>query len=270
MSDIITKVCKICSKEKLLSEFGKHKECLYGVQTTCKLCKNSKEKDYRLRLQKQEKESLIGGLKVCCTCNEEKSITDFSKKSDMKDGLMRRCKKCVSEHHNNTKDSLKEGRKIYYENNKKVINDYKNEWSKKRRKEDDFFKLKSGVSSTVRSSFKHACKGEHRKESKTVDILGCSVDKFKLYIESQFLNWMTWDNYGNVCETLEYNCSWDLDHIIPASFAKNEEEIYLLNHWSNFQPLCSKVNRDIKRDNITPITNLELKITIDETIREFK
>ena len=73
---------------------------------------------------------------------------------------------------------------------------------------------------------------------------------------------MTWYNYGNSCETLEPNCSWDLDHIIPISYAKTEEEVYLLNHWSNFQPLCSKVNRGSKNNKIYPVTNLELKITV--------
>jgi len=32
--------------------------------------------------------------------------------------------------------------------------------------------------------------------------------------------------------------------------AKNEEEIYKLNHYLNLQPLCSKINRDIKNDKI--------------------
>ena len=28
-----------------------------------------------------------------------------------------------------------------------------------------------------------------------------------------------------------------------------EEEVLKLNHFTNLQPLCSKMNRDIKRDN---------------------
>ena len=38
---------------------------------------------------------------------------------------------------------------------------------------------------------------------------------------------MNWDNAGK----------WHLDHIIPISSAKNEEDIIKLNHYTNFQPL---------------------------------
>ena len=40
---------------------------------------------------------------------------------------------------------------------------------------------------------------------------------------------------------------WDLDHIIPVSSAKTEEELIKLNLYENFQPLCSKINRDLKK-----------------------
>ena len=39
---------------------------------------------------------------------------------------------------------------------------------------------------------------------------------------------MCWDNYATY---------WAVDHIIPISWAKTEEEVYRLNHYSNFQPL---------------------------------
>ena len=70
---------------------------------------------------------------------------------------------------------------------------------------------------------------------------------------------MNWDNYGN-CEENIYKCSWHLDHIVPISKAKTEEDIYLLNHWSNFQPLCSVENNN-KRGKLKPCTNLVLKRT---------
>jgi 5-methylcytosine-specific restriction endonuclease McrA len=53
----------------------------------------------------------------------------------------------------------------------------------------------------------------------------------------------------------ELNYGWDIDHIIPlSSIDKNltEEERFIklkeLNHYTNLQPLCSKINRDIKRN----------------------
>lgn len=56
---------------------------------------------------------------------------------------------------------------------------------------------------------------------------------------------MNWDNYGKYNGTI--NFGWDIDHIIPLCNAKTEEDVIRLNHYTNLQPLCSKVNRDIKR-----------------------
>ena len=48
----------------------------------------------------------------------------------------------------------------------------------------------------------------------------------------------------------------------PLNYAQTEEEFFLLNHWSNFQPMCGKVNRE-KWHNPYPLTNLEIKIGIN-------
>ncbi len=53
------------------------------------------------------------------------------------------------------------------------------------------------------------------------------------FIESLFIDNMSWDNYGE----------WHLDHKIPVSWAKNEEELYKLNHYSNFQPMWAFDNQ---------------------------
>lgn len=53
---------------------------------------------------------------------------------------------------------------------------------------------------------------------------------------------------------------YKIDHIIPISSAKNIDEVIALNHWSNFQPLCAFTNRNVKRDKIPIVTNIELKI----------
>ncbi len=86
------------------------------------------------------------------------------------------------------------------------------------------------------------------KNFKTKEILGCTYEDFKFFLETKFESWMSWDNYGLYDGTL--NFGWDLDHIIPISVAKSEEKVIKLNHYTNFQPLCSKINRDIKRHKI--------------------
>ncbi len=88
----------------------------------------------------------------------------------------------------------------------------------------------------------------YSKNSKTFNILGCSFEDFKFYLESKFEPWMSWENYG--LYNGESNYGWDIDHIIPSSSAKTEEELLVLNRFNNLQPLCSYQNRVIKRDKI--------------------
>jgi hypothetical protein len=59
---------------------------------------------------------------------------------------------------------------------------------------------------------------------------------------------MNWDNYG--LYNGNFNYGWDLDHIIPLASATCEVDVIRLNHHTNFQPLCSNTNRNIKKDNL--------------------
>lgn len=256
------KKCKTCEVEKALLDFPKKLDCIDGHAGSCRSCKHEKDKKRLYDVKISEKIKPLNSLKVCCTCKVEKGLANFSKKSNQKDGFMKRCKQCVAEHYQKTKYNSRITQKNYYEINKESINTYKNKWTKEKRKKDINFKISTNLTALLRSSLS---RNNINKSKKTLKTLDCSWEHFKNHLESQFTYWMTWENYGNVCGTeLEYNCSWDLDHIIPISYAKTEEEIYMLNHWSNFQPLCSKVNRDIKKANVYPCSNLELKITFNK------
>jgi len=87
---------------------------------------------------------------------------------------------------------------------------------------------------------------ESDKSPYFLDKLGCSFEEFKIYLESKFEDWMTWENKGLYNGYLNYG--WDIDHKIPISSATTEEEMIKLNHYTNLQPLCSYTNRYIKRD----------------------
>ena len=80
------------------------------------------------------------------------------------------------------------------------------------------------------------------KNNKTLDLLGCSQQFFKNWIEFQLYGDMTLDNYGQV---------WHIDHCLPVSSFDlfNEDEMKRCFNWKNLRPMYSKDNIE-KRDKI--------------------
>jgi len=72
------------------------------------------------------------------------------------------------------------------------------------------------------------------KEKKTFEIVGCTPQELRTFIESKFQPGMTWDNWGTY--------GWHVDHVIPLSRAKTEDELMKLFHYTNLQPLWAKDN----------------------------
>ena len=138
------------------------------------------------------------------------------------------------------KVKISETRKEYNKKNKNKNDIYRYNYIKNRLTNDPIFKLKLNIRNLIRQSFKIK---NLIKNNKTQDILGSSFEEFKKYLESKFKPWMNWDNRGLYNGELNYG--WDIDHIIPLSSAKTQEDILRLNHHTNLQPLCSKINRDI-------------------------
>jgi hypothetical protein len=150
----------------------------------------------------------------------------------------------MSQYNKDNKDNLKFQKEEWRKINKEKIKIQKRKWNKLQKEINVLYNLPQLISSSFRKSFKRS---GFSKKSKSIEILGCSFEEFKLYLESKFEPWMTWENKGLYNGELNYG--WDIDHIIPISSATTEEEIIKLNHYTNLQPLCSKVNRDIKKDN---------------------
>jgi len=135
------------------------------------------------------------------------------------------------------KQLLKQKRKDYFQLNKERWNQY----GKDRAKIDPVYRIKVHMRKVLIKALNGTSKSK-----KTEDILGCSFSEFKEYIEDQFDPWMNWDNKG--LYNGDFNYGWDIDHIVPLCTAKSPEEVLSLNHYTNLRPLCSHVNRNIKRD----------------------
>ena len=145
-----------------------------------------------------------------------------------------------------------EKKKLYqkeYNKNKPLTSKEKDKkWKRDKYKNNSLFKLITDTRNNINKYFRN---NNIVKNIKTQEILGCTFEEFKMHLESLFESWMNWDNHGDPKDgILELNKTWDIDHIIPISSAKTENDIIRLNHYTNLRPLCSYINRHIKRNLI--------------------
>ena len=137
----------------------------------------------------------------------------------------------------------------YVKNNPEKIRESNKQYVNKRKLNDPLFRIKCKLKIIISNSLNRT---KYIKNNKSIDILGCSYDNFKLHLELLWEPWLNWDNYGKYNGTEGFG--WDVDHIIPLSSATTEEGLLKLNHFSNLQPLCSYTNRNIKKDMFSIIT----------------
>lgn len=201
--------------------------------------------------------SIYAQSKICTKCGINKPISDYYKDKTKLLGIRCACKSCINNQHYNWRknnpdkwsdymsqyrqenaDSIKSKSKSYKDINKEKLRIQQREYQINRRDLDPLFKTQSLMRNVLNKALKR--KG-YTKRSKTNDIIGCDWQMLKEHIENQFTEEMNWDNHGTY---------WDIDHIIPLSNAKTEEEVLKLNHYTNLQPLESFYNRHIKRGNI--------------------
>lgn len=220
------------------------------VSSKCNCCGLEKEiiyKDYYRSISKYGKYDCSVKCrnkkdhKKCLFCNIEKSTSEFNQKANTCDDCTR--KKSLDYYHKNKnidifKDKRSEYNKVYRINNSENIKRYKSEWFKNNKRKTNYyqskkecilFKLMSRIRCLIGSSIRRQ---GYDKKMKTKEILGVDFLEFKIYIESQFKEGMSWENHGE----------WHLDHKIPISWAKSEEDVYKLNHYTNFQPLWKLEN----------------------------
>jgi hypothetical protein len=193
--------------------------------------------------------------KVCCRCKVKKVKTDFHKSKSNKDGLSKQCKNCKKEYYENNREHILDYHKNHYQSNLENILQYSNEYRKNNLIKIRDYRRKYKIQRrhnnplyhticTMRCLIHAALKSNtNNTNTKTYKILGCTNIEFKSYIESQFQPWMNWNNRG--LYNGEPNYGWDIDHIIPMSSAKIEEDVIKLTHYTNIRPRCSYLNRTL-------------------------
>lgn len=240
-----TKQCTKCKEIKELNLFKKSKKIKSGFASRCKKCsavyqkdRSHKDIDTKKQYYLDNKDIILGYMKNYYLDNREDKIEymnqwnidniDYKKEYDklwVKNNPDK-VKKIRKKYYNNHVEEIKENSKIW--NLKPENKVKKNNYLKKKYNNDLNYKISKSLRSLIGGSFKRSLKNEYFKHHKTTEILGCSFKEFKDYFKRLTKPEMNWDNYGEI---------WEIDHIIPISFATNEEDIIKLNHYSNLQPL---------------------------------
>ena len=203
---VASKACGKCKVEKPLEMFSKAKD---GLQGYCKVCSNA---TYALYYE-AHKEQLAASDKVYYEAHKEQKAERA---------------KLYREGH---KEQRAANGKRYRENHKEEVAAYNNSYHKQRKLTDLQFKLKVNL----RTRLYMALKGNAKAGSAVRD-LGCSMEAFRLYLESHFQPGMTWENWGIK--------GWHIDHIKPlSSFDLTDRAQFLIAcHYTNLQPLWAKDN----------------------------
>jgi Prasinovirus endonuclease VII len=198
-------------------------------------------------------------MKLCKKCKITKEKSFFPKNKRYKDGYDPLCKDCRNELNKNYRDANKDlvssarkkyyslnlvkfrkEKRAYYANNKKQksiydvdyrkrnqdkIRSYKKSWESKNK---DIIHVK--IKRNLRRRLCHVI-SRSNKSSHTMELLGCSIEWFLGYIERQFVDGMSWENYGRT--------GWHIDHIRPCfkfDLTKLSEQRKCF-HFMNLRPL---------------------------------
>jgi hypothetical protein len=171
-------------------------------------------------------------VRACRSCGDTKPTSEFGIDNARKDRLNTRCKACVREaakerrrknaqqertaanrRYRKNRDKLLESCKSYYQRNRDVIlaklrqetrdNPEKRRLYLAERRKIPSVRLNKRMSWSIQRHIRSGEKGGRRWPS----LVGYTLADLRTHIESQFVDGMSWENYGD----------WHIDHIIPLS-----------------------------------------------------
>ena len=229
------KKCNTCLVEKETSEYYVNKRNKDKLESTCKECIKIKNKNNREKLRESQKKWREKNPDYMKKYGKSDKIKEYQKEyyQEHKEKYIKR----KQEWRQKNPELAKEELRNYIENNREKVNEYHSNWKKEKRQKDITYKLKENMSRRVRYELNTLLKG--KKTKRTVEYLGCSIGELKTYLESKFIENMSWDNYGEI---------WHIDHIIPCNAwdFSNEFENKCCWNYRNLQPLGSSENQSKK------------------------
>lgn len=232
------KKCSKCQNNKAFEAFGKDSGKADGLDTVCKDCRKAYYNQNKEKIREKHLAYYNDNKELYKRLNAEHYKNNPEIHKAKKERLKQNNPDYFKEHYKKNKEKKQAYKKVYDKENRDKINERYN----RRYKTEPEFRITQTFRNRVRTAISRGY-----KNSKSLDLLGCTIPELKKHLEERFLPTMTWENYGTV---------WHIDHIKPcASFDLTiEAEQRLCFHYTNLQPLFA-VTTII--DGVEYIGNLE-------------
>ncbi|MFM7796264.1 MAG: hypothetical protein ACKO7N_05810 [Candidatus Nitrosotenuis sp.] len=267
------KICSCCKISKTLDQFANAKKASDGKQWNCKECKQKYKKKYQEHIKEQSKtyrkknkEKITENSKIYRQQNLEKiQERNRSYRIKNKSIIAQKKKERIAKNPEKAREQRKLTRqknidkilaqnKEYRIKNQEKIKEYRQKPEVMSRRRANRLKNKDKINANKRyqeklkrntdPSYKLITNQRTRitgilkkhKTDKTLDLLGCSAQFLRKYIEQKFQDGMNWNNYGKY--------GWHIDHIKPCSSfdLTDTEQQKLCFHYTNLQPLWAEEN----------------------------
>jgi hypothetical protein len=200
------------NKAKIQASYQRRREkCL----STAKACYEKKKEHYQAsmkRYYKENKPKVRLAAKAWDEANKEKI------RQTNKDWADR------------NRDAVRAYQRAYRERNKEQIQQLERKYAKENAYK---YKLVQSLRSRVRSAMIRA---NTKRAGSVEELLGCSIAEARTYIEKQFVDGMSWDNYRRDV--------WHIDHIRPCASFELTDPVQQREcfHYSNLRPLWAADN----------------------------
>ncbi len=256
--DRYSKTCLECRKKLNKEKYLRRKKTL-----------SIKDKIIKYEAYYDENNVLIA--QKCAKCFLIKSLDNYFKNKSRKTGFDKYCKDCrhtsrVNRSEEKAKIERQKNNERYHKNKEKINKDIKNkrkndkkyiekylsykkkyyskeenkirrrlkykQYHKNKQKNDPCYRMMFVMRTRLRNEIK---KSLGKKTKKFSEFLGIDYVSFKQYIEKQFTEHMSWDNYGTY---------WVIDHIKPCcsydlTIVEQQQECF---NYKNLRPLETKEN----------------------------
>lgn len=263
------KICSKCKDLKIVDDFFKRKTSADGYRNDCKACSklSDQKRSGKRKEQRQTREILTEGVKICRICGDEKELSEFHIKRGTVDGHRSECKECVKDIKKkyDNPEKRKEYDKKRYDENKEQILERKKEYHQENR--DKILHQKEQYRNDPKNSsrikdYLENYREEHRQEMRDY------IKKYKVENREKYYKYRN-DNPHIIAwrsvlhSTLKRMNTSKSDHTIKLlGYSADELKEHIQ---SQFQPGMSWENHgDWHIDHIIPVTKFDSDSPINE------